>query len=117
MNAIDELTAAPVRKLTITCRGFKTIERGSLKGFASIHVRELRLTIHDVAVHESQGKRWAQLPSNPQLDMNRQPVIQNGKLAYTRILEFDSRAIAGAFSTAVIRALDKHQQIQRGDTP
>jgi hypothetical protein len=95
-------------RLTIVCREFRPVPRGSLIGFATIHINEIRLTIHDVAVHRhANGARWAQLPARPVVDRNgvaqRDP--KTGKVAYQRLFAFDSKAVADAFSHAVIEAL------------
>jgi len=61
----------------IACR---PCERNTLKGFASVQVRELRrLTAHDVTLREKSGQRWArrhntQPPSKP--------MVQDGQLIY-----------------------------------
>ena len=44
-------------KHTIRCRGFRAISKGSLVGFAVIHIAELRLTVHDVALHRKGASR------------------------------------------------------------
>jgi len=94
-------------KLTVTCTAFKPLHRNTLIGFASIHIAELRLTIHDVAVHQHEGgARWAQLPSKPMLDRTGVPKRNaQGKIEYSRLFEFDSRAVSDAFSKAVIDAV------------
>jgi hypothetical protein len=61
------MTAAAGSKLTITCQGFRPLVRNTLRGFVSITINELRLTIHDIAVHEKGESRWAQLPAKPQI--------------------------------------------------
>lgn len=96
-----------MNKLTVTCTSFKPLHRNTLVGFASIHIAELRLTIHDVAVHQHEGgARWAQLPSKPILDRNGVAKRNaQGKIEYCRLFDFDSRAVSDAFSNAVINAL------------
>jgi hypothetical protein len=94
-------------KFTITCTGFTPYHRNTLRGFATIRLPELKLTIHDVAVHQhDSGARWVALPSKPLLDKNgiakRGPA---GKIEYAQLFEFEGRAIRDAFSAAVVRAL------------
>lgn len=90
---------------------FRTVERGSLKGFAKIRVPEWRLSIDDVGIHESHGKWWAALPSRPMLDNNKNVVIgEDGKVKYVRSLWFDDRAIADKFSAAVVEAVMKEKK-------
>jgi hypothetical protein len=57
------------------------LERNSLNGFATVRIKELRLTIKDVAVHESHGKLWAALPSKPQIKDGQLVTNTSGKLA------------------------------------
>jgi hypothetical protein len=59
-------------KHTIRCRGFRAFAKGTLVGFAVIHIAELRLTVHDVALHRKGASRWAQLPAKPMLRDGRQ---------------------------------------------
>ena len=95
---------------------FRTVERGSLKGFAKIRVPEWRLSMDDVGIHESHGKWWAALPARPQLDANKQVVIgDDGKVKYVRSLWFDDRAIADKFSAAVVEAVMKVKKPDAGD--
>jgi hypothetical protein len=44
-------------KHTIHCRGFRAFAKGTLVGFAVIHIAELRLTVHDVALHRKGASR------------------------------------------------------------
>jgi hypothetical protein len=99
------MTAAAGGKLTITCQGFRPLERNTLRGFVSITIAELRLTIHDIAVHEKGESRWAQLPAKPQVRDGELVTDDAGKIQYWPIMEFASRAVRDAFSAAVIRAL------------
>jgi len=94
----------------IECVDFRAVERGSLRGFAKVGVPQWHLTIDDVAIHDSNGKRWAALPARPQLNANREVVRgDDGKPKYVKTLFFDSREIADRFSSAVLEAVDKHQ--------
>ena len=89
----------------VVCLAWRPLERNTLKGFARIHVPAWHFTIIDVAVHESHGKRWAQLPARPQLDDNRELIREaDGRIRYARILEFD-RDTAARFSAAVVNAV------------
>jgi hypothetical protein len=92
-------------KLTVSCRGFRPLQRNTLRGFCEVHIAELRLTIRDVAVHEKDESRWAQLPAKPQLRDGELVHDSNGKIQYFHLMSFDTRAVSDAFSAAVIRAL------------
>jgi hypothetical protein len=102
-------------KLTIECTGFHSIGRGSLRGFATVVVKELRLQIHDVAIHERDGGRWAQLPGKPQLRDGELVRDGQGKPQYLRVLEFTDSATGRAFSKRVIEALEAFEPDAFGD--
>jgi hypothetical protein len=92
-------------KFDITCTDFKPLHRNTLRGFAQISIVELRLRIRDVAIHEKGESRWAQLPAKAQLKDGNLVKNDVGKVQYFPILEFESRAVADAFSARVINAL------------
>jgi hypothetical protein len=54
-------------KFSIEVTGFKRFERGTLLGFCDIVIRELRLKVHEVALHQKGDARWAAMPSRPWL--------------------------------------------------
>jgi hypothetical protein len=99
------MTVAAGSKLTITCQGFHPLVRNTLRGFASISIAELKLTIHDVAVHEKGESRWAQLPAKAQVRDGELVRDSAGKIQYWPVLEFSSRTVRDAFSERVIAAL------------
>jgi hypothetical protein len=96
-------------KLTIRCTDFRALERNTLRGFAVIVIDELKLEIRDITLHQKGDSRWAQLPAKPQLRDGVAIKDQNGRIQYTTILQFTNRKVAGAFSTAVVDAVLKHE--------
>jgi hypothetical protein len=96
------------RKLEVECVAFKPLLRNTLRGFADIRIPALRLVIHDVAVHQKNQARWAQLPAKAQLRDGALVKDATGKIQYWPMLEFESRAVSAAFSRAVITAVIKH---------
>jgi hypothetical protein len=94
-----------VNKLSITCRAFHPLRRNTLRGFCEICVAELRLTIRDIAVHQKGESRWAQLPAKPQVRNGELVKDDSERIQYVHLMSFDSRAVADAFSAAVIRAV------------
>jgi hypothetical protein len=104
-------------KHTIQCRGFRALAKGSLVGFAIIHIRELHLVIYDVALHRKGASRWAQLPAKPMLRDGRHVADgATGKPAYVPILEFDDRETRDAFASRVWAAvIDKHPELGAGE--
>jgi hypothetical protein len=95
-------------KLTLTVTDFKPLHRNTLVGFATVHVKEMCITIRDVAIHQKGNSRWAQVPAKPQIDKAGHAITRDGKIQYAAILEFDNRAVRDAFSSAVIAALLDH---------
>jgi hypothetical protein len=78
-------------------------------GFASVQVRELRRTIHDVALHEKNGKRWVPPPSKPMVQDGQLIYGSDGRVRYVPVLELDDRETASAFSSACWAALEAFQ--------
>ena len=95
-------------KLTITCDDWRPLHRNTLQGFAVIKIAELQLIIKDIAVHEKNERRWAQLPARPQIKDGRAITGEDGKVQYFPLLNFTARDVADAFSRAVVAAILKH---------
>ena len=92
--------------MPIICEKWTPRRSNTLLGFADVLLPQTHLRIHDVALHEKNGRRWAQLPAKPQI--NRDGVVlrdENGKPKYARILEFESRDASDTFSRACIAAV------------
>jgi hypothetical protein len=98
-------TPATQSKLTVKCREFKPLIRNTLRGFAEVHIGELRLTIKDVAVHVKGGRCWAQVPAKPQVRDGALVKNDEGKVQYIAMLAWDTRAVADVFSDAVVAAV------------
>jgi hypothetical protein len=58
----------------VKCLSFKHLVRGSLQGFADIAM-DSGLVLLGCTLHESNGKRWVNPPSRPQLDAERKPML------------------------------------------
>jgi hypothetical protein len=76
-----------------------------LRGFATVQVAELRMTMREVAAHESRGKAWAQPPSRPWVKDGALVTGDDGKVKYQPLFEFGNTAVRNAFSDAVVRAV------------
>jgi hypothetical protein len=96
-------------KLTVICTDFKPLVRNTLRGFATIRIAEMRMVIHDVAIHQKGDARWAQLPAKPQINKDGVALRDKttGKINYSIVIELDDRATRDAFSAAVIAAVLK----------
>jgi hypothetical protein len=91
----------------IVCLEFSPVERNTLKGFARIKINPWHVVLEGVAIHEKNGRRWAQLPGRPQLDKDYNLIRElNGKIRYAKVMSFDSRDVADRFSASVLRAVD-----------
>ena len=111
MSDLAQVLANQPRKLTVECVEFKTLEKNTLRGFAEIRNPDMRMRIKDVTVHEKDGRRWAALPGKPQINKERQLVTDaSGKVQYTPVLCFESRAVSDAFSEAVLKAVDDYRR-------
>ena len=85
---------------------WKAVPRASLRGFATVRLGR-SLTIKDISVHLSHGKRWASLPSKPVLDGSGNAKRNDaGKVQYTPILEWADRDAANRFGEAVCAAVE-----------
>jgi hypothetical protein len=92
-------------KLTISCDAWRPMRKNTLVGFASIHIVELELKVHDVAIHQKGASAWAALPARPWIKNGALVTGEDGKAQYSIILEFGRREVRDAFSAAVIRAV------------
>ena len=54
-------------KFSIDCLGYRPFPKNTLVGFVDIRIRELRIVIKDIALHQRGESRWVQLPARPQL--------------------------------------------------
>jgi hypothetical protein len=97
-------------KLTVRCVGWRPLRRNTLRGFATVKIEEMRLAVHSVAVHEKNGKAWAQLPSQQWIKDGAHVKGDDGKPQYSPLFEFDTSAVRAAFSDAVIRAVLAYDQ-------
>jgi Bifunctional DNA primase/polymerase, N-terminal len=92
-------------KFTVQCSDRRSLCRGTSRGFAIVRIEELRLAVRELAVHEKNGKAWAQLPSQPWIKNGALVAGGDGKTKYSPLFEFDSDKVRTAFSDAVIRAV------------
>jgi hypothetical protein len=85
---------------------WRPMVRNTLRGFASVELPS-GLTIADISVHVSHGKRWASLPARPQITSD--GTVRrgdDGKIAYSPVLKWRSRELQDGFSAAVVRAVE-----------
>jgi hypothetical protein len=95
-------------KLTVRCTAWRALDppKGTLVGFVSVRVAEMRITFGELAVHASHGKAWAQLPGRPWVrDGELVKDDDTGKVKYQQIISFDMVDVLRRFSDRVILAL------------
>jgi hypothetical protein len=97
-----------IMKTSIVCASWRPLHKNTLRGFAEIQIRELRLKVKDIAVHQKADRCWAQLPARPRIDGGKAVTDAEGGVQYFPIMAFDDRATADAFSGAVIDAVLRH---------
>jgi hypothetical protein len=90
-------------KHSLSLIAFGRFDKNTLVGFCSIKIEEIKLTIHDIALHRKGAARWGQLPARSFVRDGEQVVGDDGKPKYLVTLEFEGRAVANAFSHAVWR--------------
>jgi hypothetical protein len=77
------------------------LRKNSLFGFATVSL-PIGLTLIDCPVLESNGRRWATLPSKAQIEDGQQRRDANGKPAYSPLGEWQSKKLRDAFSDRII---------------
>src|SRR5262245_29456004 len=93
---------------SVACLDFRPLERNTLKGFAKIKIGPWCLVLDGIAIHEKNGRRWAQLPDRPQLPQDGQVLRDDtGKINYAKVMEFTDRGVADRFSAAVVEAVER----------
>jgi hypothetical protein len=85
---------------SIVIAGWKPHLKNTLRGFFSATMPS-GIVIHDLMLHEANGKRWIGLPARAYTDAS-------GQQTYCRIVEFVDRTTADKFRDAVLSALDQH---------
>jgi len=83
---------------------FKPMTRNTLRGFATITIEPIGLTIEDVHVHQADGgAAYALLPSKPQVRADGTVIRRDdGKIAYSPVLKFANREASDRFSSGVV---------------
>ena len=117
MSEHNIASAAPQRNpMPVTLLSWKPLRRNSLRGFAKVRIGRA-LILHDVTLHSAEGKRWASVPSKPQLDTSGTALRDDrGKIKYAPVVEWLDREARDAFSEGVIAAVEReHPGATAGD--
>jgi hypothetical protein len=92
--------------MSIVVLDFRPMDRNTLRGFAKIEVQKWGIVINDVALHDKLGRRWAQLPSTPQIQNGAVMKDATGKAQYKPMFSFKDKSLGDQFSRAVWDAVD-----------
>jgi len=91
------------------CVSFKSLERGSLLGFADLAM-DSGLVLLGCTYHASNGKKWCSPPGRPQLDADRKPIIEGGKVVYAPVIDFADKSLRFKWSAQAVKAIDEYLQ-------
>jgi hypothetical protein len=93
----------------ITATDWKPVEKGTLRGFCSLHLSPSGLILRDCMLHvKPDGSRWVGLPSRPQLDADKRQLIgPNGKGLFLPVVEIKGTAERSRFQASALAAIGK----------
>ena len=87
---------------------FTECRKGTLRYFVDVRLKN-HLVIRGVALHELNGKRWAHLPTKPQVDaegnLRRD---EGGKIQYAAVVQLEAQRDRELFSRGAWDALEAH---------
>ena len=87
--------------MSIEIVSYRKYEKNTLQGFLSIRMTNIKLEIHDLCIHQKNGKRWVSLPAKPLLSKE-----SGDKPSYVAILDFYDKTYLEKFQSATLMALD-----------
>jgi hypothetical protein len=90
----------------ITISNWKSRESGTLRGFFTSHLPS-GLTLHELMLHERDGRWWISFPSKPMLGADGAALRdERGKVRYSApLIEFTSTQARSRFVEQVLEAL------------
>ena len=89
----------PLVEPTMRISEWKELSKNTLKAAFTLTLPS-GLAIHDVMLHEREGRRWIALPGVP--------YESNGEKKWKRILEFSSKDVHARFQRAALKAVEEH---------
>lgn len=90
------------------CTHYTDLNKGSLLGFATIHVPSWNLVFSGLAVFQKDGRRWINFPSKEYQN-------KDGETKYMPYVRFTDRDVNDRFVKSALTAIDKFcaaQQVQ-----
>lgn len=111
---MSQTNSQPV--MPVALLSWRSVKRNTLRGFAEVRIGK-SLKVSDVAVHAGNGKRWASLPSRPQLDKDGVAMRDDQhRIKYAPVVQWTEKDAADRFSEAVIQAVEAaHPGDTQGD--
>jgi hypothetical protein len=89
----------------ITISDWKPLERNTVRGFCTIHLPS-GLTLHEVSLHSRDGHWWVMTAAKPMLSKDGAALRDDaGKIRYSPIVSFESKAARDRFNAGVLAAL------------
>jgi DNA-binding cell septation regulator SpoVG len=96
--------------MTIKCIEFKEYNQGSVRGFPTLELQQVGMTIRGISLMEGEdGKRWLAMPSRRYQD-------REGATKYDPYIRFTDNAYA-AFQKAALKAIDDFLKAQNPEPP
>lgn len=84
----------------IECMKFKSLQRGTLQGFADLELPNLGIQVFGCSVHQKNGQRWVNLPS-------KEYETEGGEKKYLSVVRFIEGDKLKKFSEEALKAVDK----------
>ena len=92
-------------KFTAECQSFKAFEKNTLRGFVSIRIIPLGITVNDLCLHEKDGRRWLSFPAKPYQGAD-------GKHQWFPLVEIEDKEVLRQFQAAGLAAIDDYLKSQ-----
>ena len=90
----------------ITCTRFHKVEKGHLRGFATLHIKEWGIEIHSCTLSEKDGAMWVSIPS--------QAYEKDGVKKYAPYVTFEDKDKYAAFMKLALEAVKKTRDTTEG---
>ena len=90
----------------ITCTKFHKVEKGCLRGFASLYVNKWDIEIHSCSLNEKDGSYWVSIPS--------QMYEKDGVKKYSPYITFKDGTKYKAFMEVALAAILKVRDSTKG---
>lgn len=87
-------------KTMIECMKYKSVNKGSLLGYADLYLPKVGIEIYGCSLHQKDGRRWVNLPSKEYTD-------GNGEKKYAPIVKFPNKFHMDEFAKQAKEAIEK----------